>query len=318
MTLIYSQKQLRVTFTLTQSNASFVGVSGEAQGNTLQLSGLRMSAIIKGAGYPAWTEASIRIYGMAQADMNALAVQTVSRGKTGFLPNTVLIEANSGSGGWTAAYAGNILTAAPDYSAAPDVPLEIVSRAGLYDSVNPATPTSFPQSVSVYNVLSTITAKMNLASVNNGVTSVTSGAVYRPESLTDQLRAICQAYAIDPVYSADGHTITFSPQGSADLSEPLVLTPTTGLVGYPVPQANGFIAVRSLYNPALHVKSALTIADSDAVIDSSAGFPTTLNSLANGSWVVTAITNILEAQKPDGAWFSDLVLYPPFAVATPT
>ena len=305
-------KQLRVTFTLSNSNAVFPGTNAPGA-NVLQLTGLRMSAIIVGGGYPAWPNATIKIYGMAQQDMNALAVQVVDYGKTGYLPNSVLVEANDGSG-WVAVFAGNIITAAPDYSSMPDVPLVVTTMWGVYDSVAPATVTSFPASADVADVLSTIIGKMGQTFVNNGVTGVTGGAVYYSSSLTEQLRTVCAAYGLDPVPDASNTIVTVSPHGQADTSAPFILTPQNGLVGYPVPQANGLLNVRSLFSPVYHLKSAITIQGSDAVIDNT-GVPTSLNSSANGGWFVVSITNTLEALVPNGAWFSDMLLCPPSAVA---
>ncbi len=303
-----------MSFTLNNSNAVFAGTNS----NVLTLTGLRMSAVIKGAGFPAFPEAHLRVFGMAQADMNALAVQTVSSGKTGWLPNTVLIEANASDddNGWTAVFAGNILTAAPDYSRAPDVPLVVTSMSKSYDLVNPATPTSFPASAAVADILSVIAAKMGIAFVNNGVNITTSGATYYPQASADQMRAVCQAFDLDPVFSNNDLVVTVSPKGQGDASETFILSPTSGLVGYPQAQANGFIAVRSLFNPAFHVKSKITIQGSDVVIDPN--LPSTLNSIANGDWVVSQITNSLDALLPDGQWFSDMVLYPPNTAAIPT
>ncbi len=303
----FTAKQLRVTFRLNNSNAVFVGADGVRLGNSLQLAGLRMSAEIIGAGMPAWQSATLKIWGMAQADMNALAVQTIANGKTGYLPNTVLIEANSGNG-WSAAFSGNIMIAAPDYAAAPDVPLVVAAQYALFDSVNPATPTSFPGSASVADIISVIVSKMNRSFINNGVTAITSGATYYPQAITEQLRVICRAYDIDAVFSPDDTLVTISPVGQADVTTPFVLSPSSGLVGYPTPQANGLVSVRSLYNPIFHKKSPITIRGSDAVI--SQGVPITYNSIANGDWIVCSITNTLEVSKPDGAWFSDMAMYP--------
>jgi hypothetical protein len=286
--------------------------------NVLQLAELRMSACIVGAGFPAWVSATLRIFGMAQADMNALAVQTVSSGKTGWLPNTVLIEANStgDDNGWSAVYAGNLLTAAPDYSRAPDVPLVVTTMQGAYDLVNPATPTSFPPGAAVADIISTIVAKTNRAFVNDGVTAVSPGAVYYPYASLDQIRSACAAFDIDPVFSADDRVVTITPKGQPDSDAPWILSPTSGLVGYPKPLANGFLEVRSLFNPVFHIKSKITIQGSDVVIDPTV--PSTLNSLANGDWVVTAITNSLDALVPDGQWFSDMILYLPSVTAVST
>jgi hypothetical protein len=313
----FTAKLLRVTFQLTNSNAVFVGANGAVLGNTLQIAGLRMSAVIKGAGFPSFPEMTLKIFGMEQADMNALAVQVVSSGKTGWLPNTVLVEANSGNG-WAAAFAGNILTAAPDYASMPNVPLVVTSMSKSYDLVNPATPTSFPASAAVFDIISVIAAKMGINAINNGVTTVTSGATYFPQASADQLRKVCFAYDIDPVFSTDGLVVTVTPKGQSDATAPFVLSPTSGLQGYPTPQANGFLAVRSLYNPAFHVKSPIVVQGSDVVLDQTLKGSTTLNSIANGSWIVTAITNTLEASVPDGSWFSDMILYPPNAPAVGT
>lgn len=307
----FTPKQLRASFTLNNSNAVFAGTNS----NVLKLAGLRMSASIVGSGFPSFPNATLRIFGMSQADMNALAVQTVSSGKTGWLPNTVMLEANStgDDGGWSTVFVGNILTAAPDYARAPDVPLVITSMAGAYDLVNPTTPTSFPGSTAVADIISTIVAKMNRAFVNNGVTAIAPDATYYPYASADQVRSVCAAFDIDPVFSADDLVITISPKGQGDSGAPWVLSPASGLVGYPKALANGFIEVRSLFNPVFHVKSKITIAGSDVVVDPN--LPTTLNSIANGEWVVNAITNSLDALVPDGQWFSDMVMYPPSVTA---
>ncbi|MGO9991824.1 MAG: hypothetical protein ACLPTF_04840 [Steroidobacteraceae bacterium] len=317
MTGSFTQKQLRATFTLTNSNAVFVGANGAVLGNVLQLSGLRMSAVIEGSGFPSFPNATLRIWGMAQADMNALAVQVVSGGKTGWLPNTVLIEANSGDG-WAAVFAGNIRTAGPDYKGIPDVPFVCTSQTKSYDLANPATPTSFPGSASVFDIISVIAAKMGTTAVNHGVTTVTSGATYFPQASAEQLRQVCYHYDIDPVFSPDNRTVTVTPKGQADFSTPFVLSPSSGLIGYPEVQGNGFISVRSLFNPAFQVKSPITIQGCDVVVDATLTSVKTLNSTANGDWLVTAIVNTLEASKPDGLWQSDMVLYPPNVTAVST
>lgn len=310
----FTVKQLRATFTLNNSKAVFAGTNS----NVLKLAGLRMSASIEGAGFPAFPNATLRVFGMAQADMNALVVQTVSSGKTGWLPNTVLIEANStgDDNGWSAVFAGNILTAAPDYARTPDVALVVTSMSKSFDLVNPSTPTSFPASTAVADIISTIAAKMGIAFVNDGVTDVSPGATYYPYASADQLRSACAAFDIDPVFSANGNVVTITPKGQGDSEAPWILSPTSGLVGYPKALANGFIEVRSLFNPVFHVKSKITIQGSDVVIDPN--LPATLNSLADGDWVVTSITNSLDALVPDGQWFSDMVLYPPSVTAVTT
>ena len=302
-------KQLRVTFTLAGNNAVFPGAPQGAGDNVLQLTNLRMSCTVVGGGYPAWPSATIKVYGMAPADMNALAVQVVDYGKTGYLPNTVLVEANGGQG-WSAVFAGNIVTAAPDYTSVPEVPLVVTSMWGVYDAVSPASVTSFPTSTALSTVLSVIIGKMGQKFINGGVAGVTSGASYFPQSLTEQLRAVCKHYNLDPTPSADNTSVTVSPQGDAVSSAPSVLSPQAGLVSYPIPQANGLLSVRAVYKPLYALKTPITIEGCDVQIDNN-GSPTTLNASANGDWFVCSITNTLEALTQNGAWFSDMLLSPP-------
>jgi hypothetical protein len=302
-----------VTFTLSGNGAQFPGAGvGGVPANVLQLTGLRMSVIVQGAGLPAWQQAVIKIYGMKLVDMSALAVQTMILGRTGYLPNTVLVEANSGTG-WTAAYTGNIYTAAPDFTAAPDVPLVVTSVFGGYDQLNPSAPSSFPGSTSIDTIMSVLIAKTGQAYVNAGVTGVTSGATYFPFAPLENVRKACNDFNLDVVPDNTNAVMVVTPKGQADKSTPFTLSPSSGLVGYPVPQANGMILVRSLYNPAFHIKSPITITGSDAVTLAN-NAPETYNSGANGNWCVSAITNTLESLTPNGAWFSDMLLYPPEVV----
>lgn len=302
----YTVKALRATFTLTGSNAVFPGTSA----NVLQVAGLRMSVHIQAAGAAMSTQVSMRIYGMAQKDMNALAVVNVLNGTSEFINNTVLIEAsNDGGNSWTAVFAGVIVQAGPDYADPPDVYLSVQAQTGFYEAIAPALPTSFPGSTDVATAVSVIAAKMGVPFQNNGVNAQLPGGGYFAGSLLNQLQRICQAAHI--AYAQDGaqNTVTIAPWGTPrTVASPYVLTPTSGMVGYPRVRGDGFIEARSLYNPAFLLLGPITIAGSDVVVGSNT--PTTYNSHANGNWIIGTMTHSLESQKPGGAWFTDMVLYP--------
>ena len=302
----YTVKVLRATFTLTGNNAVFPGT----QANVLQVVGLRMSVHVQAAGAAMSTQVSMRIYGMAQKDMNALSVINVLNGTSEFINNTVLIEASSdGGNSWSVVFAGAIVQAGPDYADSPDVYLSVQAQTGFYEAIAPALPTSFPGATDVGTAVGVIAAKMGVPFVNDGVNQVLPGGGYYSGSLLNQLQRICQAAHI--AYSQDGpqNTVTITPWGVPRTTPaPFILTPTSGLVGYPRVRGDGFIEVRSLYNPAFLLLGLVTIADSDTVVGSNA--PTTYNSQANGDWKIGTMTHALESQKPGGAWFTDMVLYP--------
>ena len=169
----YSVKNLRITFTLTNSNAVFPGTSA----NQLQVAGLRMSAVIKGSGIPAFPEASVRIYGMAQQDMNALAIVQVQGGTPEYTRNTVQIEADSGNG-YTFIFSGQIYQAGPDYSNAPEVCLFVHAQAAGFDQLTPANPTAYPGTANVADIVEQIASKMSMAFENDGVTGTLTNAYY--------------------------------------------------------------------------------------------------------------------------------------------
>lgn len=310
----YAIKDLRVTFTLTNSNAVFPGTKA----NQLQVSGLRMCAVVKGSGIPAFPELSLRIYGLAQQDMNALAIVPVQGGKPEYTFNTVQVEADSGNG-FTFIFSGQIFQAGPDYSNLPDVCLFVHAQSAGFDQLTPANPTAYPGTANVADIVANLASKMSMAFENDGVTGTLTNAYYSG-TLASQLRKVCQdANIYNSLEPGGGGTIAtqnllvISPAGVARRNiDTWVLTPTSGLVGYPEVLGNGYLNVRSIFNPAYRQNGPLTIQGSDVVIDPQ--LPKTLNSLADGNWIIGPLTHTLESQKPGGAWFSDLKLYPPNSV----
>jgi hypothetical protein len=302
----YAVKNLRITFTLTNSNAVFPGTTA----NQLQVSSLRTSAVIKGSGLPAFPEASIRIYGMAQQDMNALAIVPVQGGKPEYSFNTVQVEADSGNG-YTFIFSGQIFQAGPDYSAAPDVCLFVHAQSAGFDQLTPANPTAYPGVANVATIAANLASKMSMAFENDGVTGTLTNAYYSGV-LTNQLRKLCKDANI---YAAveNQNLLVISPAGVARTNVvPFTLSPANGLVGYPEVLGNGYLNVRALFNPAYRQNGPITIKGSDVVIDPS--LPKTLNTLADGDWLIGPLTHTLESQKPGGLWFSDLKLYPPNSI----
>jgi hypothetical protein len=247
--------------------------------------------------------------------MNALAVVPVLVGKPQYTRNIVQIEADSGNG-FTFVFSGQIIQAGPDYQNAPDVCLYVQAVSLGLDQLTPAKPVAYPGTASVANIVSGIASAMGLAFENDGVTGTLTNAYYSG-TLADQLRTVCRDagifYAIEP---ATPNLLIISPAGVPRQNlTTFVLSPTSGLVGYPEVLGNGYLNVRSLFNPAYRMNGPIEIQGSDVVIDSS--LSTVLNSLADGNWIIGPLTHTLECQKPGGAWFTDMRLYPANAPPPP-
>lgn len=304
----FAQKLLRVKFTLSNGATFAAGAPGDPP-NQLTLTGLRTTAQILCSGSPSFPQCDLTIFGMAQKDMNALSALTFE--VTGINRNTVQVDASSDGGtSFSTVYAGQIVSAHVEYNP-PEASLRVFAQMAFFDQINPATPTAYTGSTDVATIVSTIAAKMNLAFVNNGVTAQTGDSVYYPGVLTEQLRDVTSHYGID-WYMESGalvQTIAICPKGAPRKTPTFNLSPESGLLSYPQVDSRGYIRAKALYNPAFRFGGPLTVSGSEVVIDPNA--PKTLNSRANGNWMIGAMSHHLAALKFDGEWFSYLLLYPP-------
>jgi hypothetical protein len=290
----FTEKQLRFTFTLG-TNAKFQG-----NNNTLRIEGLRATADIMFPGPPSFPTAEVRIYGMKPSDMTALTGLTFQ--VLTYQRNSVLIEANSGSG-WTTVFAGQIVTSVPDFSQQPDVFLQITAQTLGYDLLNPATPTSFPGPASFEQVLKTIVLKMSQDFDNGGVEGSFSGPTYFTGTPAEQLRVAARKAGV--VYYTDRvRVIEIGEPGVARNVPRWILTPTSGLVGYPTLNSVNLIGVDAVFNPALRFGAPLRIQFSE-------------QRGANGDWVIYDCTHQLSSLMPDGPWFTRMTAQPPAIFSGP-
>lgn len=298
----FTAKQLRVTFTLS-NGATFAGTNN----NILKLTGLRMAAQIRGAGMPAFPECDLAIFGMAQNDMQALsslAFQTPAN-TPAMNRNDMQLEANSG-GGWSTVFSGQILTAQIDYSGSPDVALRVNALVLGFDQINPAAVTSYTGATDVATIVSNLASQMNMNFENNGVNVVLNNP-YFTGTLAEQLRSVQQQANIH--IFPENNTIAIAPPGVPRDTSTFILSPTSGLVNYPVVDSRGFVYVKALYNAAFRFGGPLTIQGSDVVVD--AKVPETFNTRANGNWMIGTLSHHLDSKKFENLWFSEMLLYPP-------
>lgn len=286
----FTQKQLRFTFTLS-NNATFAGTNS----NVLTIQGLRATCDVVGSGLPAFPSASMVIYGMKADDMAALTALQFQ--PLGMQRNTVQVESNDGRG-WSTAFIGQIVTAGPDYTNMPEVPLNVSARLLAFESLNPANPTSYTGVTDVATVVSSLAAQMGKAFRNSGVTTQLSNP-YFAGTLASQLRRVALQAGIDIWNDPTSDVIEICPKGVPRQVPTFDLSPSSGLVSQPQLDYNrGFVNVRAYYNPAFKFGGPVTV--SRSVVPP-----------ANGSWCIGTITNNLSSLMPGGPWFSQLLLYPP-------
>ena len=283
----FVKKILRFSFKLATGNFGITGA------NVLTLEGLRAGVVIEHAGGQAMSVATIQIFGMTRSDMNQLAMLAwkpfdVQR-------NFVTVEAGDEGGVMTRVFQGTILNAWPDYRQAPDVFFHVESQAQFYDQINPVPPLSYPGPVAVADIMSGLASAMGLAFENNGV-SVQLDRAYFPGTAIDQARAVAQHANID-LY-IDGTELAISPKGVPRKGFVPVISTDTGMVGYPVFDKNG-ITVTTLFNPGVKFGGEIEVVPGVAL-------PQGLIPPSNGRWWANSITHRLDANRPGGAWFTDI------------
>lgn len=276
----YTRRILDVEFELGE------GSFGESGSNKVSLTGLRVQAIIKKAGQAGMNTADIRVFGLPPSVVRNIT--TLGKVLTGTKVNTVTLKAGDETG-TAVVFTGTIQTAFQDYNAAPDVSVVIGAYTGILDALKPLPPSSFKGGADAATIIAGLATQMGYAFQNNGV-SVQLSNQYLAGTGRDQALKCAEAANINIAF--DDATIAIWPKNQARTGSAVVLSPTTGMIGYPA-WMDTSIVVRSLYNPAFVFGCPIIIQDS-AVEN------------ANGGWKIFSLTHELESETPGGKWFTTM------------
>lgn len=275
-----TRRYLNLTFALGK------GSFGDGGFDTVEFTGLRSSATISKAGGVSMSQLQLRVQGMSLSDMNALS--TLGKPLVDGRNNTVTIVAGSDDAGEGVVFTGTISEAWVDMADAPNGVFTVNAFTGLLDALKPIPASSFQGQADAATVLAGLATQMGVAFENNGV-QVQLANPYFPGTALAQVKACAKAANIE--YVLDGAVLAIWPKGGARGGAIPLLSPTTGLVGYPQHTENG-IRLTTLFNPSItfggqvQVESALTP--------------------AAGTWTVFSLAHELEAETPGGAWFTHL------------
>lgn len=290
----FVQRQLRASITLPSGN--FPGTDS----NTLVLSGFRMIARLQGSAN--WTYVcDLSVFGMKQADMNALTVLWGQGGiytvKTGYLT----LETPNANGLLTI-FRGSFFDAYPDYSDLPRVCLKMSCKVDYLNQITPAAPNSFSGATSIAAIASQFAGLMSYTFENNGVTGTLSSPYFHG-SLMDQWRDLCSSAKIDYYFNPAGK-LCICPKGQPRQSNAvIVLNSMSGLIGYVSLNRNGGVEIDCLFNPAIELGLPVEVTGSPV--------PGT-----NGLWFPFGLTHSLDVVKPGGLWHTHLSCLPSTAVAS--
>jgi baseplate hub protein gp41 len=310
----FTQKILNFQINLAQNSAnaqptSFASAQGIGTPGSFNISGVRSQVRIRNATAPAGSYADVSIWGLDQGLMNELASLGVLYDSVS--KNQILISAGASSDddasafnanetplqGFPVIFGGTIWFAYGDYSRMPDVPFRITAQLGLFNAVQSVTPGSWNGATSIVSVMQSFANQLGVPLENNGVSgSITNP--YFPGTILQQLYAAAEHANITAMLVDGGTKLAIWPIPGSRTSQtniPLI-SPDTGMIGYPSFANNGWLAVKMLYNPDV-------IFGGNIQVESS--IPQ-----ANKTWTVQQLDLALDSLMPDGEWMGTALCQP--------
>lgn len=282
--MAFTKKRIELTFQLGQGN---FGLSGF---NTVTVKGLRVSCKIVKTGAAAFNTCEMRVFGLSPTIYNSLtSIYQVTQNVV--MKNIVTVNAGDAPEGATLpqVFSGQITICQIDLNNQPEAVLTVIAQQGLLQSLAPVAPSSYPTGCNVATALSGLANTMGVTFQNYGVTTVLPKS-YFPGTARQQALAIIRSAGIN-WNNMDGGVLAIWPKGGNIGGAIPVLSPTTGMVGYPS-YSNIGVGAKCEFNPNI-------VYGGQVKIESSI-------SQTQGVWNVYGLSHTLESEFPGGAWFTEI------------
>lgn len=284
------RKVIRLTLTLAgqdEKTGKYETFTSEGNYNQARATGLRVQANIL-YGYGAiMPTAQIRVYGLSMDKMMKLL--RVRWNTMNTLLNRVKIEAGDEGEKLATVFEGNITFAYPDFANAPDVSLVIESITGILEHAKPARPSAYKGQVDVADIVKDIVDDMGYQLENNGVSKIVENWTLTDTNVA-KLRVLASGCGFD-LYIDNGLVAITPKDGARNVQVP-VIKPTSGMLGYPVPDLRG-VSFKCLHDPLIRFGGIVKIRES-------------LIEVCNGDWRIYGLRKSLEANQPNGNWFCEV------------
>lgn len=282
--MAFNRKRIRLTLKLNGKDEVFTSDNK----NKLSAVGLRISAEVSfGYGSPA-PYARVRVYGLPQETMNKLITAKFQQVKT--LRTLITIEAAEGEGDFYQVFSGGIFMALPEYSEAPNVSIVIEAISAVFESKLPTPAESYEGSHSVSEIISGICKRIGFSFESNNVNAMVDNP-YLTGSDLEKIRWLCVNNDLD-LYLGN-NSVAIAPKGAPRNIKIAVISPDTGLIGYPVITNIG-ATFKCLYDPSIQFGALVRVKGSQI-------------ELCNGEWRVYGLRAQLETEMDSARWFMEIV-----------
>lgn len=292
--LSFIKRRIEVSIQLApNSGTNQPSTFSESGTDSVTLSEFRTSVRIQNSGAPSGAKASVSVFGMPKSLMDQLT--TLGMVFSIIPRNTLLVRAGDEEAGLSPVFGGTIVQAYADYNASPIVPFIFECHSGLAEATTPAEASSFPGATDVATIMAGFARLANLGFENNGV-NVKLASPYFSGSVKTQWETCAQHAGINAEI-INGNVLAIWPKGGSRNTPTVpLLSPQTGMVGYPSYTQQG-IVVKSIFNPAISMGTMIRVESSVK--------------LTTQDWAVNKLDLSLDSQVPRGDWLSTIYAYNP-------
>jgi hypothetical protein len=252
--------------------------------NTRIIEGLATACDIQKNGLPEKNSAKVKISNLSMDDMEQrtfLAFRPLQSRK-----NHIMIEAGNKGEELSLCFKGDIQSAFPDFSTAPDVVFNIEAITAGWSVLLNTSPTSVNGEETAEKLIKGFASESGFAFINNGVSDSVRNTTYNG-SPPDKARQCASEVNCELIMDDEEWTIQpwDKPRGDA-----VVLAPDCGLIGYPSFTNEG-ISCRCFFNPALKLGGQVKI---ESIVPRASGY-----------WKITRLSHALTAYT-QGEWSSSI------------
>lgn len=281
---VFLEREIQLTIQLG------AGTFGDQVGNAVILSGLRIFADMAAPCGESMGAMQMRVYGLTQSMMNQLTTIGVFGQVAG--ASKIAVAAGEKDKALTTIFQGSIWQAWADYNSAPEVAFNMIAYVGMNIALKPVEASSYTGATDVSFIMESLAMDADLAFVDGGV-NVTLSSPYLSGSILDQIKECARAANI--YYKIEAETLTIWPKDGIVAGPEPVISPDTGMIGYPALSSQG-MTVKTLFNPNVTMGGLINVESS--------------LKMATGQFQVLNYTHNISCLAPGGPWFTEILCFP--------
>lgn len=276
----FTKKIIKVEIELVKKSFQ----SGKKQ---LTVEGLPIKVTVEKGGLPSFNTAKIEIQGLSLDRMMALSSLAIES-MTANERHKVDIYAGDSEEALSLIFSGDVKSAIPDFSNAPDIVMRMDCFSAYFDALTPQEPLAVKGESRVADIIGSLVRSEGYTFYNAGVTASVKDFYVSGDMRTKVSKL---ANAVGAKVCFDDKEVMLAPIGQPFRTAFTKVNKETGMIGYPTVD-DTTVSVSCFFNPSILFGSLVQI---ESVVPR-----------ASGKFQVTKVVHSLSANNPDGGdWFTN-------------